>query len=178
MKLLRALFGTKHERDIKIMMPVVKTINSLEDRFKSLSDTQLKEYFNDIKQQYQQSQQSLKSFLPEVFAIVREASSRTLQMRHFDVQLIGGMVLFNGKIAEMKTGEGKTLVATLTAALRSIKGKGVHIVTVNDHLAKRDAQWMGPIYTFFRSFCGSGRPWTHHRSKTKHVCLRHCLWNE
>ena len=148
MKFLSILFGTKHQRDIKGMMGTVRAINQLESQFKATSDDALKAAFTALREEYHRDKKPLKFYLPRVFAIVREVARRTLGMRHFDVQLIGGIVLFEGKIAEMKTGEGKTLVATLTATLRSLANKGVHIVTVNDHLAKRDANWMGPIYHY------------------------------
>ena len=147
LNILKLFFGSKHERDIKKIKPLVKTINTFEKKLEALSDKNLKEKTNLFKKRLQKGEK-LKSILPEAFAVVREASKRTLKLRHFDVQMIGGFVLFEGKIAEMKTGEGKTLVATLTAYLRALKGKGVHIVTVNDHLAKRDANWMRPIYEF------------------------------
>src|SRR5512134_2909801 len=130
--ILRTVFGTKHERDVKRMQPVVARINALEPEMQQLDDAGLAAETDEL--------------LVEAFAVCREAARRRLGMRHFDVQLIGGMVLHEGTIAEMATGEGKTLVATLPAYLNALSGKGVHIVTVNDYLAKRDAQWMGPVY--------------------------------
>jgi len=181
--LLTKIFGTKHERDIKRLTPLVQAINQLEPGLEILSDNLLRERFDELRQQVQEKlaplgdeerglldesegdstrlqnlkdafktkrrqaeEEALREVLPQTFALVREAARRTLNMRHFDVQLIGGMVLHDGKIAEMKTGEGKTLVATLPAALNALVGRGVHIVTVNDYLAKRDAEWMGPVY--------------------------------
>src|SRR5881296_2885897 len=143
--LLKKIFGTKHERDVKRMMPVVQAINGLEASLSPLDDAGLRAKSDDFKKRIVGGE-PLDDILPESFAVCREAARRTVGMRHFDVQLIGGMVLHDGKIAEMATGEGKTLVATLPAYLNGLTGRGVHIVTVNDYLAKRDAQWMGPIY--------------------------------
>jgi preprotein translocase subunit SecA len=145
--LLKKIFGTKNEREMKRLWPMVDKINVLEPQFVSLSDPQLKEKTSEFKKRLEEGE-SLDDILPEAFATVREVSKRTLRMRHFDVQLIGGTVLHEGKIAEMKTGEGKTLVATLPVYLNALTGKGVHVVTVNDYLAKRDARWMAPIYHF------------------------------
>lgn len=143
--LLRTIFGTKHERDVKRMMPVVQTINALEPELVALDDAALRARTDHLRERVAGGAE-LDDLLPEAFAVCREAARRTLGMRHFDVQLIGGMVLHSGKIAEMATGEGKTLVATLPAYLNALTGRGVHVVTVNDYLAKRDAQWMGPVY--------------------------------
>jgi preprotein translocase subunit SecA len=145
--LLRKVFGTKHERDVKRMMPVVAQINALEPELEALDDAALR-LRSDALRQRARDGAPLADLLVEAFAVAREAARRTLGMRHFDVQLIGGMVLHRGAIAEMATGEGKTLVATLPAYLNALSGRGVHIVTVNDYLAKRDAQWMGPVYRF------------------------------
>ena len=147
MKLLKTLFGTKNDREIKRMSKLVKQINALEETITALTDEQLKAKTDEFRQRYS-SGESLDALLPEAFAAVREAAQRTLGMRHFDVQLIGGITLHEGRIAEMRTGEGKTLVATLAAYLNAIPATGVHIVTVNDYLAKRDAQWMAPVYEF------------------------------
>ncbi len=153
--------GTKHERDIKVIQPVVSEINALEPAMQKLTDAELAEYTTKLKAEVQARLEGIEDNDPDIkqklkeavepaivpaFAAVREAGRRTLGMRHFDVQLIGGIVLHQGKIAEMKTGEGKTLVATLPAYLNALAGRGVHIVTVNDYLARRDAEWMGPIY--------------------------------
>ncbi|HXX71567.1 MAG TPA: preprotein translocase subunit SecA [Candidatus Acidoferrum sp.] len=153
--------GTKHERDVKRIQPAVAAINALEPEMEKLSDPdfvsrtvtlrreveeRVKDLERDDPDYKRKLQEALESALPQAFALVREAGRRTLNMRHFDVQLIGGVVLHEGKIAEMKTGEGKTLVATLPAYLNALAGKGVHIVTVNDYLARRDAEWMAPIY--------------------------------
>jgi preprotein translocase subunit SecA len=143
--LLRTIFGTKHERDVKRMMPAVHAINALEPAVQALDDAGLRAKSDEFRQRVADGE-PLDELLPEAFAVCREAARRTVRMRHFDVQLIGGMVLHEGKIAEMATGEGKTLVATLPAYLNGLTGRGVHIVTVNDYLAKRDAQWMGPIF--------------------------------
>jgi preprotein translocase subunit SecA len=146
-RLIRKIIGTKNERELKRMRPIVEAINGLEPQMKKLSDAQLKAKTAEFKQRFEKGE-SLDDLLIETYAVVREASRRTLGERHFDVQLIGGIVLHRGKIAEMKTGEGKTLAATLPAYLNALEGKGVHIVTVNDYLAKRDAEWMGNIYNF------------------------------
>jgi preprotein translocase subunit SecA len=144
---LTKIFGSKNERELKKLWPVVDKINSFEPSMKALSNEELKDQTLRFKERIEKGE-TLDDLLPEAFATVREASVRTLKMRHFDAQLIGGMVLHQGKIAEMKTGEGKTLAATLPAYLNSLTGKGVHIITVNDYLARRDTQWMGTIYSF------------------------------
>ena len=143
----RKLFGSENDRTLKRITPLVPVINGLESRVEALTDDQLRAKTAEFKEKLSQGA-SLDDILPEAFAVVREASRRTTKMRHFDVQLIGGIVLHQGKIAEMKTGEGKTLVATLPAYLNALAGQGVHIVTVNDYLAKRDTEWMGAIYRF------------------------------
>ena len=145
--LLKTVFGSKHERDIKAIQPTVDRINSLEPSLSDQTDQELRAKTNRFKTRVAAGE-SLKDLLPEAFAVVREASRRVLKMRHFDVQLMGGVVLHQGKIAEMKTGEGKTLVATLPVYLNSLGGNGVHVVTVNDYLARRDAEWMGKLYRF------------------------------
>ncbi|MGD8992098.1 MAG: preprotein translocase subunit SecA, partial [Desulfobacterales bacterium] len=144
---LTKVFGSKNEREIKRIQPQVERINALEPAVQAMSDHELKAQTAKFKERIDRGE-PLEDLLPEAFAAVREASLRTLKMRHFDVQLIGGIVLHEGKIAEMKTGEGKTLVATLPAYLNALTGKGVHIVTVNDYLARRDTEWMGHIYRF------------------------------
>jgi preprotein translocase subunit SecA len=151
------MFGSRNERLLKQYSHAVDQINALEPEISRLSDERLKEKTNELKKKYADGAK-LDDLLPEAFAVVREAAKRTLRMRHFDVQLIGGMVLHNGKIAEMKTGEGKTLVATLPAYLNALTGKGVHIVTVNDYLANRDAEWMGKIYRFLGLTVGVNLP--------------------
>jgi preprotein translocase subunit SecA len=146
-KILSLFFGTKHERDIKSLQPIVERINSLEVDIKKLTNTEIAAKTSEFRGRIERGE-SLDSLLPEAFATARESSARTVGMRPFDVQLMGGIVLHNGKIAEMKTGEGKTLVATLPMYLNALTGKGAFLVTVNDYLAKRDSEWMGPIYRF------------------------------
>src|SRR5438128_8798821 len=141
------LFGSRNERLLKHYSGAVAQINALEPEIAKLSDAALAAKTGELKERYAQGA-TLEQLLPEAFAVVREAAKRTLRMRHFDMQLVGGMVLHDGKIAEMKTGEGKTLAATLPAYLNALTGEGVHIVTVNDYLARRDAEWMGHIYKF------------------------------
>lgn len=145
--LIQKIFGTKNERDLRKLQPYVNPINELEPRIQKLNDEQLRQKTAEFKEKLNQGA-GLEDLLIEAFAVVREVAKRTVNMRPFDVQLIGGVVLHQGRIAEMKTGEGKTLVATLPAYLNALEGKGVHIVTVNDYLAKRDTEWMGPIYRF------------------------------
>ena len=145
--LLAKVFGTQNERNLKRLRPLVAEVNSREPTLRALSDDQLRAKTADFRTQVERGA-ALDAVLPDAFAVVREAGRRTLEMRHFDVQLIGGIDLHRGQIAEMKTGEGKTLVATLAAYLNALAGKGVHIVTVNDYLAQRDSEWMGRIYRF------------------------------
>ncbi|MBL7211831.1 MAG: preprotein translocase subunit SecA, partial [Desulfobacteraceae bacterium] len=144
-KLVKGIFGSKNERELKLLMPIVDMINELEPEFQALSDDQLLSKTAEFKERISKGE-SLEDLLPEAFAAVREASVRVLGMRHFDVQLLGGIVLHRGKIAEMKTGEGKTLAATLPLYLNGLTGRGANLVTVNDYLARRDAEWMGGIY--------------------------------
>ncbi len=146
-KYFTKIFGSNNDRILKKIQPLIDEINALETEIQALSDTQMAEKTDEFKRRLTQGE-TLDDLLPEAFALVREASVRTLEMRHFDVQLIGGIALHNGTIAEMKTGEGKTLMSTLPAYLNALSGKGVHIVTVNDYLAKRDAEWMAQIYNF------------------------------
>ena len=152
----RKILGTRNDRELKKYQKRVREINALEPKYEKMSDEEIKSEFNKIKENILEEikngadeQETLNKYLPNVFAMTREASKRVIGLRHFDVQLIGGMVLHEGRIAEMKTGEGKTLVATLAVVLNAILGKGVHVVTVNDYLAKRDANDMSPIYSFF-----------------------------
>jgi preprotein translocase subunit SecA len=161
-KLIAKVFGTSNERELKRIMPMVERINALEPETKQLSDEQLRAKTDEFRQRIRERMDAvedpddkdrelkavLDEVLPEAFAVAREAGWRVLKMRHFDVQLVGGVVLHQGKIAEMKTGEGKTLVATLPVYLNALSGRGVHVVTVNDYLAKRDSEWMGKLYTF------------------------------
>jgi preprotein translocase subunit SecA len=158
---LRAVFGSRNDRLLKQYARSVKAINALEPSLAALSDQALSSKTRELKERFAKrvagvpgdgrdaaEKTALAELLPEAFAVVREAARRVLNMRHFDVQLIGGMVLHDGKISEMRTGEGKTLVATLPAYLNALSGRGVHIVTVNDYLARRDAEWMGKVYKF------------------------------
>ena len=145
--LIRKIVGSKNERELKRMRPIVEKINSLEPQMAALNDERLRAKTPELKERLAKGA-TLDDILPDAFAVCREAGKRVLGMRHFDVQLIGGMVLHSGKIAEMKTGEGKTLVATLPAYLNALAGKGVHVVTVNDYLARRDSEWMGKIHQF------------------------------
>ena len=147
MGLFKKIFGDYSEKEVKRVRPLVEKINSLEEEISKLSDSELRAKTADFKVRVQDGE-TLDEILPEAFAVVREASKRVLGMRHFDVQLIGGIILHQGRIAEMKTGEGKTLVATLPAYLNALTGKGVHVITVNDYLAKRDSEWMGKLYRF------------------------------
>ncbi|MHB0995073.1 MAG: preprotein translocase subunit SecA [Elusimicrobiales bacterium] len=146
-KLLESIIGSKSERSMKTIQPIVDSINALEPEISKLSDEELKAKTPEFRERLAKGE-SLDDLLPEAFAVVREASMRTIKLRHYDVQLVGGIVLHQGKIAEMRTGEGKTLVSTLPAYLNALTGKGVHVVTVNDYLAKRDSQWMGPVHEF------------------------------
>ncbi len=146
--LVRKIFGSKNDRFLKKLKPLVAKINALEPEMQALADEELPQRLTVYRDMVQSGEKDLDAVLPEVFALVREASVRVLGMRHYDVQLLGAMALHKGKIAEMKTGEGKTLVATLAVILNALEGKGVHVVTVNDYLAKRDAEWMGQLYTF------------------------------
>ena len=172
-KVLTSIFGSKHERDVKKMLPIVAQINALEPEISKLSDDGLRAKTQEFRERLRPAvealeaakkeiprdeivirtakedlQAALDAILPEAFAVAREGGKRILNMRHFDVQLMGGIVLHRGKIAEMKTGEGKTLVATLPVYLNALTGRGVHVVTVNDYLARRDSEWMGRLYKF------------------------------
>ena len=140
-------FKTYSEKEVKRVQPIIDKINGLEDEISKLSDEELRAKTDEFRAELKEGK-TLDDILPEAFAVVREASKRVLGMRHFDVQLIGGIVLHQGRIAEMKTGEGKTLVATLPVYLNALSGEGVHVITVNDYLAKRDSEWMGKVYRF------------------------------
>ena len=144
---LTKLFGTHSSHELKKIYPIADKVEALEDKFRALSDDELRGKTAEFKERYQNGE-TLDDLLPEAFATMREAADRVLGMRHYRVQIIGGIVLHQGRIAEMKTGEGKTLVATLPTYLNALTGKGVHIVTVNDYLAKRDSEWMGKVYRF------------------------------
>src|SRR6267142_1335829 len=152
-QILTKVIGTQNEREIKRLRPRVADISALEPQIQPLTDEQLRGKTDEFRKRFAAGE-SIDDLLVESFAVVREAGKRVLNMRHFDVQLIGGMVLNSGKIAEMKTGEGKTLVATLPAYLNALEGKGVHIVTVNDYLARRDSEWMSPIFHALGITCG------------------------
>ena len=147
MSLLTKIFGDYSSKEVKRVMPIQKKVLSYEDEYSRLSDEELKAKTPEFKERLKTGE-TLDDILPEAFAVCREASSRVLNMKHFPVQIIGGIILHQGRIAEMKTGEGKTLVATLPAYLNALSGKGVHIVTVNDYLARRDSEWMGKLYRF------------------------------
>src|ERR1700729_3582173 len=144
---LAKIFGTRNEREVKAMRPVIAAMNDLEAAMQKLSDIDLAAKTIEFKEKLARGA-SLDDLMIEAFAVVRETSRRVLKMRHFDVQLIGGMVLHKGRIAEMKTGEGKTLVSTAPSYLNALEGKGVHVITVNDYLARRDSEWMGRIHRF------------------------------
>ena len=144
-KLIKKLFGTSNDRDLRQMRKVVSKINALEDHLKTLNDADLRAQTTVLRDRLAGGE-TLDELLPDAFAVVRETATRVMGMRHFDVQMIGGITLHEGKIAEMRTGEGKTLVATLVAYLNALSGNGVHVITVNDYLARRDAQWMAPLY--------------------------------
>jgi len=150
--LARRLFGSANDRYVKSLRPLVDQINGEEPRLAALTDEQLRGQTDVLKKRIADGE-SLDDILVEAFATVREAAKRTLGQRHFDVQLMGGIVLHRGMISEMKTGEGKTLVSTLPVYLNALSGKGVHVVTVNDYLAHRDSEWMGQIYRFPRPHC-------------------------
>ena len=144
---LTRLFGSRNERIVKGYEATVRKANALESSLQALSDEALRAKTDEFRERLKKGE-TLAAIAPEAFAVVREASRRTMKMRHFDVQLIGGLTLNDGRIAEMRTGEGKTLMSTLAAYLNALPGTGVHVVTVNEYLAARDADWMGPIYRF------------------------------
>ena len=147
MGLLKAIFGNYSEKEIKRIRPLLDRVLSYEEEYRALSDDELRDKTDEFKLRLTTGE-TLDDILPEAFAVCREAGDRVLGMRHFPVQILGGIILHQGRISEMKTGEGKTLVATLPAYLNALTGKGVHIVTVNDYLAKRDSEWMGKLYRF------------------------------
>ena len=161
--LLRKVFGSKNDRDVKRMQKAVRSVNALEEQMQALSEEQLQAKTIEFRERLSQGE-TLNKILPEAFAVCREAGKRVMGMRHFDVQLIGGMALHEGKIAEMRTGEGKTLVATLAVYLNALAGKGVHVVTVNDYLAHRDANWMRPLYEFLGLSVGVVLPFQDRKS--------------
>ncbi|OYZ83795.1 MAG: preprotein translocase subunit SecA, partial [Polaromonas sp. 39-63-203] len=155
--ILTKLFGSRNDRLLKTYRKTIDRINALEPQFESLSDDDLRAKTQAFKERVAAGE-SLDDVLAEAFAVVREGSKRVMKMRHFDVQLLGGMALHNGKISEMGTGEGKTLTATLPVYLNALTGKGVHVVTVNDYLASRDARWMGKLYNFLGLTVGINLP--------------------
>ncbi|MBU3650856.1 MAG: preprotein translocase subunit SecA, partial [Limnohabitans sp.] len=157
LKFLTSIFGSRNDRLLKLYRKTVVQINALEAGLESLSDEELRASTDRFRARLAQGE-TLDALLPEAFAVVREASKRVMKMRHFDVQLMGGMALHQGKIAEMRTGEGKTLTATLPVYLNALTGQGVHVVTVNDYLANRDAQWMGRLYGFLGLSVGINLP--------------------
>src|SRR5512143_3926891 len=163
-KILKSVFGSRNDRLLKQYRQTVARINALEAEISALSDEGLRSKTAEFKQRVKKGE-SLDALLPEAFAVVREGGKRALQMRHFDVQLIGGMVLHYGKIAEMRTGEGKTLMATLPAYLNAISGKGVHVITVNDSLATRDSEWMGRLHRFLGLSVGVNLSQMDHEAK-------------
>ncbi len=146
-RILAKIVGTNNERQLKKMLPIIEKINALEPSMLALTNEELAHKTIEFKEQISAGKH-LDTILPETFAVVREAARRTLGQRHFDVQLMGGIVLHQGKISEMKTGEGKTLTATLPLYLNALAGKGAHLITVNDYLARRDSEWMSPVYSF------------------------------
>src|SRR5574344_237579 len=147
MKIIDKLFGTHSERELKLIMPIVEKVESYRDSMMALSDEELRNKTKEYKKRYADGE-TLDDLLPEAYATVREAGRRVLGMEHYRVQIIGGIILHQGRIAEMRTGEGKTLVSTLPAYLNALAGNGVHIVTVNEYLAGRDAEWMGKVHKF------------------------------
>nr|MDQ2971891.1 preprotein translocase subunit SecA [Pseudomonadota bacterium] len=161
---LTSVFGSRNERVLRQLSKNVARINALEPNLQRLNDAALRAKTDEFKSRTARGE-TLDKLLPEAFAVVREASRRVLGLRHYDVQLIGGMVLHSGKIAEMRTGEGKTLVATLPVYLNALEGKGVHVVTVNDYLARRDAAWMGKVYGFLGMNVGVVWPGMDHADK-------------
>lgn len=172
MNVLNKIFGSSNSRKLKKMERGVTAINGLEEGFAALSDEELRHKTEEFRKRLADNGESLDALLPEAFAVVREASKRTLQLRHFDMQLVGGIVLHQGSISEMRTGEGKTLVATLPAYLNGLSGKGVHIITVNEYLAERDANWMRPIYELLGLSVGvikSGQSAEEKKSPTNHL---------
>ena len=162
--ILTKIFGSRNDRLLKQYRTVVARINALEPQFEQLTDDGLRAKTQEFKDRIAKGE-TLDSVLPEAFAVVREGSKRVMKMRHFDVQLLGGMSLHNGKISEMRTGEGKTLTATLPVYLNALSNKGVHVVTVNDYLASRDAKWMGRLYNFLGLTVGINMPQVPKRNK-------------
>ena len=173
MGFLSKIVGTHSEREVKRVIPIVNKIESMEPEMEKLSDEELRGKTDEFKKRLAEGE-TLDDILPEAYAVVREASKRTIGLRHFRVQLIGGVILHQGRITEMRTGEGKTLVSTLPAYLNALEGKGVHIVTVNDYLAKRDAEWMGQIHEFLGLKVGQVKKRWCRRKHREHCPLMPC----
>ena len=173
----RAVFGTSNDRSLKAYQRRVPRVNAHEAAIAALDDAGLRAKTDEFRQRLAAGE-TLEALLPEAFAVVREASKRVLGLRHFDLQMVGGMVLNDGKIAEMKTGEGKTLVATLPVYLNAIGGLGVHVVTVNDYLAQRDSAEMGQLYGFLGLTTGVIVHRPDRRRAPRRLCLRRNVWNE
>ena len=177
MGLFDKLFGSYSDRELKRIYPIADAIEKLDGEYAALTDAELRAKTDEFKARLADGE-TTDDILPEAFAAVREAAWRVLGMKPFRVQLIGGIVLHQGRIAEMKTGEGKTLVAVLPAYLNALTGEGVHIVTVNDYLAKRDSEWMGKVHRFMGAFRGADRARSHARRAPRGVQLRHYLRHE
>ncbi len=174
---LARIFGSRNQRLVSQYSGIVRQVNAFEPALQALSDADLADKTRQFREQLANGK-TVDDILPEAFAAVREASRRTLGLRHFDVQLIGGMVLHDGKISEMRTGEGKTLVATLAAYLNALPGTGTHIVTVNEYLASRDAEWMGPIYRFLGLTVGVVQAGTVDRGEARRLLRGHHLQHQ
>ena len=179
MGFLQKLFGNYSEKEIKRILPLQQAVLDLEEKYSKMSDDELKGMTDKLKAQLAEGK-PLDAILPDAFAVCREASWRVLSMKHFPVQILGGIILHQGRIAEMRTGEGKTLVATLPAYLNALTGKGVHIVTVNDYLARRDSEWMGKIYNFLGLTVGLIVPGMDNDAKTQayNADITYCTNNE
>ena len=176
-KILTKVFGSSNDRYLKQLNPLVARINELETDIQPLDDAGLAAKTVEFKQRLEKGE-PLDDLLPEAFAVVREAGKRVLGERHYDVQLVGGIVLHQGKIAEMKTGEGKTLTSTLPVYLNGLTGKGVHVVTVNDYLAARDSEWMGQVYNFLGMSFGKIIHGLDDNRTPGCLCCRYHLWNQ
>jgi preprotein translocase subunit SecA len=172
--LAKTIFGSANDRTVRAMQKVVEKVNGFEPTISAMTDEELRGQTAIFRQRLEDGAE-LDDLLPEAFATVREAAKRTLGQRHYDVQMIGGMVLHRGSIAEMRTGEGKTLVATLATYLNALGGKGVHVVTVNDYLARRDAEWMGQVYRFLGLSVGVIVPNLGRSAAPRRLCRRHHL---
>ena len=179
MGLLEKIFGNYSEKEIKRIMPLQTKVLELEEKYAAMSDEELKGMTEKFKAQINEGK-PLDAILPDAFAVCREASWRVLSMKHFPVQILGGIILHQGRISEMRTGEGKTLVATLPAYLNALSGKGVHIVTVNDYLARRDSEWMGKVFSFLGLSVGLIVPGMDNEAKKKayNADITYCTNNE